>query len=329
MGRTVELFGHHGLTGLQQPGSAGNKFNVAAVRCSIMAATQQAATGLEALKAQTEELLGLAADHEEDYREKLAEAQQKLAEEDLDGAVPLFDAAKTAKNSRNEALMQLRQAIDAEIGATGTAESNGGAKSGGVQPKHGGAKPGPKAAVGGKPQPKHGGVRPMNPALAKRAGQVGGAKPAVQKLAKVAPDQRNYQNEIKLPAAVWDALDRDPTKYKGLVDGYPEGAVGLKVSEIKEVIEHEKKWVSSSDNPSPQIQQVVGNLRHEGKLARNDEDKRYFIVDGADLDGPPLNEDGSPMEEQEDGTFKTKAGATFTWTDGKVYKKRRKAAEAE
>jgi hypothetical protein len=116
-----------------------------------------------------------------------------------------------------------------------------------------------------------------------------------KKLAKVAPGQRNYDNEMSLPQAIWDVLDRKSNTYKKYIPDYPDGADGLKVSEIKDVIEAEKKWVSSSENISPQIQQVVGKLREDGKLARS-EDRRYFIVKGATLDGPELDAHGKPIK---------------------------------
>jgi hypothetical protein len=167
------------------------------------------------------------------------------------------------------------------------------------------------------PQPKHG-TRPINPALAK--------KPVVA--VKTQPQQRNYDNDTSLPETVWDVLDREPGEYKSLIENYPdEGAVGLKVAEIKDVIELEKKWVSSSPNISPMIQSVVGDLRYEGKLARNEDDRRYYIIDGAELYGSPLNADGTPMEETEEGTFIKSDGQVFMDPQGRPIKKRRKKSE--
>ena len=137
---------------------------------------------------------------------------------------------------------------------------------------------------------------------------------------------------MTMPEAVWDALDRAPATFRLIkhsqtgqlaLPDYPDKAEGLKVSEIKDVIEAEGKRASSSDNISPQIQQIIGDLRYEGKIGRNDEDRRYFIIGKkTTLYGPPLNADGSPMTEQEDGTFLKDDNTVFTDTDGKAIKKR-------
>jgi hypothetical protein len=109
-----------------------------------------------------------------------------------------------------------------------------------------------------------------------------------EKKDKVSPSKRNYGSELSLRKAIWDVLDREPETYKQYLSEYPDDAVGLRVSEMKEIIEKEGKFRSSSKNISPMIQQQVGNFKKEGKIARGD-DRRYFIVDGAELDGPALS----------------------------------------
>lgn len=116
--------------------------------------------------------------------------------------------------------------------------------------------------------------------------------------------------------AVWNVLDRDPATFKELLEEYPDDAIGLKPIEVKEIILKEKKWESSSD-PAQQIHAVMGQLRHEGKLGRDDA-SRYYPIKNAELYGPPLNSDGSPMTLQDDGTFKMKDGRVFYWQDGKT-----------
>ena len=185
-------------------------------------------------------------------------------------------------------------------------------------------------------QPKHGAIRTTPIAVTPRP--VAAPVATVTQKAKVQPSERNYGQELTLPEAIWDALDRNPATYKSIIspetrkpiitDEYSDASVGLKVSEIKEVIEAERKWVSSSNNISPQVQGVIGKLKHEGKLARNEADRRYFVVDGAELYGPPFNADGSPMTEQSDGTFVTSANEVFMNLKGdKPFKKRRKNDE--
>lgn len=138
------------------------------------------------------------------------------------------------------------------------------------------------------------------------------------------------KHNMSLLAAVWDVLDRDQDTYNSVVDATTKKLViqekisdfiGLKVSEIKDIILAEKKWTSDSTSIAQQIQQAIYKLKYEGKISRGD-NRRYFIVDGAEFDGPPLNEDGSPMVEQTDGTFHTSEGKVFTNADGKEYRRR-------
>jgi hypothetical protein len=69
------------------------------------------------------------------------------------------------------------------------------------------------------------------------------------------------------------------------------------------------------------------DLRAEGKVGRNENDHRYFIAGTATLYGPPLNSDGTPMIEQEDGTFLTSKKQVFMGANGKPVKRRRKRGE--
>lgn len=155
-------------------------------------------------------------------------------------------------------------------------------------------------------------------------------KPTQKKLQK----QRNYGQQFSLPEVLWSALDRDPSTYKTILNpvtrkhiftDYPDNAVGLKISEIREIIKAERKWRSSSNDITPQLQQALGKLRYEGKISRNQEDRRYFVVEGAELYGPPINEDGSPMILQEDGTFLTSKGKVFCTPKGHPIRRRSKS----
>lgn len=128
---------------------------------------------------------------------------------------------------------------------------------------------------GGGPSVKRRGGRPPKSAVARVVKQAG----------KVAPNQRNYNNEMSLREAIWDVLSRSTRAWAQHIDGLPTNVSGLQINEIKEIIEKEQKWVSSSANISPQVQSQVYNLKEEGKISRGD-DRRYYIVRGATLDSP-------------------------------------------
>lgn len=106
-------------------------------------------------------------------------------------------------------------------------------------------------------------------------------KNAVKNGAKVAPTERNYSNEMSLKQAIWDVLDR-PNEWSKLIEDLPPDAEGLQISEIKEIIETEKKWVSSSGDISTQLSTHLSHLKTDGLIARA-EGGRYYIVDGAEL----------------------------------------------
>jgi hypothetical protein len=237
-------------------------------------------------------------DYDTDRRDTLNEIAEKAKNGELTDIPALMEKASAADESLKEAARAASAALTEFIG---------------------GAVPAPAAP---KPAPKAGGVRAQ--------GQKPAAKPKPTKPApklRVAAGTRNYSNESSLFETVWDALDRLPATYKAAIPAYPDDANGLGIAEMKKLIEHEGKYKSTATNISPMLQQNVGILRHEGKVGRSD-DKRYWIVDGAELYGPPLNDDGTAMSEQEDGTFLTKDGAVFKGQDGKPYHKRRKASQA-
>lgn len=96
--------------------------------------------------------------------------------------------------------------------------------------------------------------------------------------------RRNYGNSKTLRETCWEILERDPSTYSEYIPDYPENATGLKISELKTIIEEEGEWVSSSSDIGIQIQNALYNLKNkEGKLHRNDEDRRYYIIEGKNL----------------------------------------------
>jgi len=105
----------------------------------------------------------------------------------------------------------------------------------------------------------------------------------VRRSGKVDPADRNYGNEISLKAAIWQVLEMGPEAWEKILPDFPADAEGLKVSEVKEIIEAKKIWESSSENISPQIQQHLYNFKKAKKVARGD-DRRYYIVEGAELE---------------------------------------------
>ena len=107
-------------------------------------------------------------------------------------------------------------------------------------------------------------------------------KTAAKKSGKVKPDDRNYDNKVSLRECIWNVLDRGPDSWAKSIEDFPADAEGLKVSEVKEIIENEGLWESSSENISPQVQQHLYELKKKDKVARGD-DRRYYIVEGATL----------------------------------------------
>lgn len=134
------------------------------------------------------------------------------------------------------------------------------------------------------PQPAHRG-RPAATAAAKPEAAKSTPKHAAKKAGangKVAPSERNYSNPVGLKQTIWEVLDRSPKEWAKILDDFPADAEGLQISEIKEIIEKEGKWKSSSENISTQLSSHLFNLKGEGLIARGT-DSRYYIVDGAEL----------------------------------------------
>jgi len=123
---------------------------------------------------------------------------------------------------------------------------------------------------------------PAKPATASKPAAKHKNAPKAKNAGKVAPTERNYTNEISLKQAIWDVLDRNPKDWAKLLDDLPSDAEGLQISEIKEIIETEKKWVSSSGDISTQLSSHLTNLKKDGLIARA-EGGRYYIVEGAEL----------------------------------------------
>lgn len=91
-------------------------------------------------------------------------------------------------------------------------------------------------------------------------------------------------NETPLRAVIWEILSRDTKDLQKKLPQMSADAKGLKVSEIKQIIEDEGSWTSTSENINPQIQQHVYKLQKEKKLVRHNETHRYEIAKGATLD---------------------------------------------
>lgn len=116
--------------------------------------------------------------------------------------------------------------------------------------------------------------RGRRPGSGKKPGPKGGAK---------GNTTRNYGQEMTLKEAAWDVLSRPKDWHKILPD-LPEGVKGLKITEIKKIIEKEENWKSSSSNIAPQLQQHLTALRENDKVERDEESKRYNIKHGAKLE---------------------------------------------
>lgn len=252
----------------------------------------------------------------QDYEDDITEKRAALAEAE--------EAIREAEESRNATIAQMQEKLDSlkrpidnkpAANHAPTAVS-----SSGPTPKYGNL-PTPKAAAptpkGGQPTQK-GNSTPTSTPGPKKSGKAKGGK-------------AKGKGGMTCAEAVWDVLDRDPAIFKELLEEYPDDANGLKPMEVKEIILKEKKWESSGD-PAQQIHAIMGQLRYEGKLGR-DNASRYYPIKNAELYGPALNSDGSPMTLLDDGTFKMKDGRIFYWQDGKTpvpqRKRRGKRADEE
>ena len=156
-------------------------------------------------------------------------------------------------------------------------------------PKRRGRKPGTKMkGRRGRPPKAAGAVT----ATAKRRGRPPKAAGATavkangKKLGRPRKNGAGGENgDVSLKRAIWNVLERDAAANKRFIPDYPADAKGLKVAEIKEVIEKEGKWTTKSKSFAAQIQNAVYRLCDEKKAKRNDEDRRYYIVKGAQYDG--------------------------------------------
>ena len=93
----------------------------------------------------------------------------------------------------------------------------------------------------------------------------------------------NGESKISLKRYTFDLLGRPAASIKKVISGYPENGKGLKVSEIKEIIENEGKWSTESEI-GPQIHNALFALRNAKKVERNEEDRRYHLIEGAGYD---------------------------------------------
>ena len=78
-------------------------------------------------------------------------------------------------------------------------------------------------------------------------------------------------------------LDRNPKEWHKFLPVLPADAIGLQISEIKEIIETEGKWKSSSDDISTQLSGHLGALRTKDKVIARADGGRYYVIEGAEL----------------------------------------------
>ena len=88
------------------------------------------------------------------------------------------------------------------------------------------------------------------------------------------------ENGISLKRYVFDIASRPASAMKKVFSEYPANAKGATVGEFREIIEKEGKWSTGSEI-GPQIHNALYNLRENKKMARNEEDRRYYVIDGA------------------------------------------------
>ena len=158
-----------------------------------------------------------------------------------------------------------------QIGALATGEQVASAPaSSGPQPKR---RPqvAPTTATATTVAPKRGGKRTASTPSKK------GGKGATASAGPVKPGDRNYSNDMSLKEAVFDALDRQ--NWNGILD-LPKETFSLSAGEVKQVIEKEGKWVSSSADITSQLQGALRDLRKMGLVVW--ENKRYYVPEGAE-----------------------------------------------
>ncbi len=99
-----------------------------------------------------------------------------------------------------------------------------------------------------------------------------------------ANSKRNFSNEKSIGRVVFDVVSRRAAYYKNILPDLPSNAVGLKISEIKEIIEGQKLYKSNSKNFSSMVQGALHKLTNEQKLlirGEGEQNGRYTAVDGA------------------------------------------------
>lgn len=111
----------------------------------------------------------------------------------------------------------------------------------------------------------------------------GSANKQPAKGAKSADRRSRSTNERPLRAVIWDVFGMKPAAIRTILPDFPANANGLKVAEVKDVIESEKLWSSETDSLGQQVQQHVHKLKNLGKLQRGD-DRRYTRVAGQTLE---------------------------------------------
>ena len=129
---------------------------------------------------------------------------------------------------------------------------------------------------------KRGPGRPPKAEKAEGAKRGPGRPPKAEKAVSA---EKEHDNSPSLKRVVWDMLGKGSFYMKKHLPEYPAGARGLKVSELKEIIEKSESWTTSSENIAGQIQNALYFLREAKKIDRNDEDRRYFIIKDAEYDG--------------------------------------------
>lgn len=133
----------------------------------------------------------------------------------------------------------------------------------------------------GRPKTLAAASTPVAEEGAKRRGRPKGSKNKAK--AGIQPSERNYTNKISLREAIWKVLDMGPDGWAKHLPDLPADAEGLKAAEIREMIAATKIWESASGDITSQVQQHLHNLmRKENKIARGD-DRRYYIIEGAEL----------------------------------------------
>jgi hypothetical protein len=67
-------------------------------------------------------------------------------------------------------------------------------------------------------------------------------------------------------------------KYRNILSNYPQGAKGLKLTEINDIILKNEMWDFVDVNSFKKIQNSIYQLKDSGKIKRNDQDRRYYLM---------------------------------------------------